>query len=174
MDTCHSGLLGEAGEEQLAMSGVTLPPGVRAIRHRGMKVKKVTAGLNAGQQKRYIEDMFAMGNTYRGVNIIAAASGEEFALESDQWQNGVFCAAVCEGLKSAVDTNADGLTTIDELASAVSAKVKELTGGRQNISMVAQENPAMPLGGEPKKKSMEVNDGDLMEIPSPYNVTSRQ
>lgn len=60
LDTCHSGSVGEEDEDKLAMAG-QLPHGVRAIQHRGMKVKKVAAALNTAQKKRYIEEMFSMG-----------------------------------------------------------------------------------------------------------------
>ncbi|MBR2125299.1 MAG: ankyrin repeat domain-containing protein [Akkermansia sp.] len=154
MDTCHSGQLGEAGEEQLALAGMQLPHGVRAVQNRGMKVKKATTGLSTAQTKRYIEDMFSMGNTYRGVNIIAASAGAEFAMESDEWKNGVFCAAVCRSLDGSADYDKNGLTTIGELQNTIAHLVKELTGGRQNISTVALEDETVPLCGEPVKEEI--------------------
>lgn len=146
LDTCHSGQLGEAGEEKLAANGVQLPHGVRAIQHRGMKVKKATGALTtAAQQKRYIEDMFNMGNEYRGVNIVAGAAGAEYALESGEWNNGVFTAAIIQTLQNAwkADQNVDGQLAVDELLHALQNQVQEMTGGAQKPNTVAAENSGM-------------------------------
>lgn len=148
MDTCHSGQLGEAGEEQLAANGVQLPHGVRAIQNRGMKVRKSNITLSTTQTKRYIEDMFSLGDTYRGINIIAGAAGAEYALESTEWQNGVFCASLCNNLDGRADYNKDGLTTLGELQDAVASQVRKLTGGKQNISLVAVESEDVFLCGQ--------------------------
>ena len=142
LDTCHSGLLGEEGEEKLALAGVQLPHGVRAIQNRGMKVKKAVGALNANQKKRYIEDMFSQGDTERGINIIAGAAGAEFALESDSWNNGVFTASVISALRGEggiIDLDGDGFFSVEELQQRVSAAVQQQTGGRQRPSIVSAE-----------------------------------
>ena len=140
LDTCHSGVLGEEGEDKLAASGVQLPHGVRAIQHRGMNVKKVATSFNTKQKKRYIEDMFSLGSTERGLNIIAGAAGAEYALESSSWNNGVFTAAIMQALLDVkTDRNGDEMISIAELQQAVSERVAELTGGAQRPSSVASE-----------------------------------
>lgn len=142
LDTCHSGVLGEEGEDKLAMSGVQLPHGVRAIQHRGMKVKKTVGVLNANQKKRYIEDMFSQGDSERGINIIAGAAGAEYALESDSWNNGVFTASVISALSgegAARDIDGDGFFSVEELQQRISAAVQHQTGGRQKPSIVSAE-----------------------------------
>lgn len=174
MDTCHSGQLGEAGEEQLAMAGMQLPHGVRAVQNRGMKVKKATTGLNTAQTKRYIEDMFSMSNTYRGVNIIAASAGAEFAMESDEWKNGVFCAAVCRSLDGSADYDQNGLTTIGELQNTVAHLVKELTGSRQNISTVALEDETVPLCGKLVKKEIKTQEDYQAEYEAQFGGETTQ
>lgn len=148
LDTCHSGQLGEAGEDKLAAAGVQLPHGVRAIQNRGMKVKKAKGALTtAGQQKRYIEDMFSLGQQYRGVNIVAGAAGAEFALESGEWNNGVFTASVMQTLTdfASVDVNRDGVLSVSELLPAIQAKVQQLTGGAQMPNIVAAESSHMVI-----------------------------
>ena len=160
LDTCHSGQLGEAGEEKLAANGVQLPHGVRAIQHRGMKVKKATGALTtAAQQKRYIEDMFNMGNEYRGVNIVAGAAGAEYALESGEWNNGVFTAAIIQTLQNAwkADQNVDGQLAVDELLHALQNRVQEMTGGAQSPNIVAAENSGMQLTGSISYDMMQGN-----------------
>lgn len=141
LDTCHSGMLGEAGEEKLAMSGVQLPHGVRAIQHRGMKIKKAIGALNTKQKKRYIEDLFSRGDVQRGINIIAGAAGAEYALESGAWKNGVFTSTLIQALQDPnADANKDGKLTVEELQNYVTSKVSEQTNGEQKPSSVASEN----------------------------------
>ena len=148
LDTCHSGTLGEEGEDKLASSGIQLPHGVRAIQNRGMKLKKATGALTSSKQrKRYIEDMFSMGNQYRGVNIIAGAAGAEYALESGEWNNGVFTASLIQLLKDCTltDLNSDGYMSVQELAAALQTKVHQLTGGAQKPNLVASASPYTAL-----------------------------
>ncbi len=148
LDTCHSGMLGEAGEEKLAMSGVQLPHGVRAIQHRGMKVKKAIGALNTKQKKRYIEDLFSRGDVQRGVNIVAGAAGAEYALESGAWKNGVFTASVIQALSGAgttKDMDGDGFFSVEEVMRSVMEAVNKQTGGQQKPNIVAAEAPESML-----------------------------
>lgn len=141
MDTCHSGQLGEAGEEKLAENGVTIPHNTGTVKTRGMKVRKTTLPelKTDKQQKRYIEEMFTMGNEYRGINIVAGAAGAEYALESAQWNNGVFTAALIQTMRdfSTADTNRDGILSVSELLPAVQKQVRQLTGGAQQPNTLA-------------------------------------
>ncbi|MBR2126267.1 MAG: ankyrin repeat domain-containing protein [Akkermansia sp.] len=148
LDTCHSGQIGEADVDKLALAGVSLPPGVRAIQKRGMKVKNTADILDSSRKKkRYIEDFFAMGALYRGVNIIAAAAGAEYALESGEWQNGVFASAIMQAIsdKERTDRNADATLSVEELQRRVQVLVQHLTGGAQKPSVVMSEDGAMSI-----------------------------
>lgn len=142
LDTCHAGNLGEEGEEKIALAMDNISPGVRAIQHRGMKVKKAGLPHDYSWKKRYIEEFFALGTTRRGINVLAASAGAEFALESGEWQNGVFTASVIEALRGqdGVDANQDGLISVAELAKSVSDVVKKKTGGLQSPTISMQEN----------------------------------
>ncbi len=160
IDTCHSGILGEEGEDRLAAVGVHLPRGVRAVQNRGMKVRKTPQALaTAGQQKRYIEDIFSLGDQYRGVNIVAGAAGAEFALESEEWNNGVFTAAVMQTLAefSRADDNNDGLLTVAELLPAIQSKVQHFTGGKQMPTGVIDENNSMVIATSLKNELINSN-----------------
>lgn len=142
LDTCHSGFLGEAGEEKLAASGVQLPQGVRAIQQRGMQVKQVpAAAMNTAGKTRYVEELFAMDSAEDGINVIAASAGAEYALESDEWANGVLTASIMEALSGMVTTeaNADGWISLEELQARVVCSVSERTGGLQRPSVVLTE-----------------------------------
>lgn len=143
LDTCHSGSVGEADMDKLAMSGVQLPHGVRAIANRGMKVTKVTGGLSNQQQtKRYIEEMFSAGTAQDGINVLSGSAGAEFAMESDQWSNGVFTTALISTLKNPTeaDTDKNARLSMGELLLHVPAQVRQMTGGMQSPSIQMVEN----------------------------------
>jgi hypothetical protein len=139
LDTCQAGLVGEKDEVLLAQMDVKLPESVRAI-----KVPKPatppSTGLSAQDQQRFIEEMFLLPGLKRGVSVIGASGGAQYALESDLWRNGVFTASVIEALRDRkADWNRDGQITVSELKSYVSQRVPELTGNAQRPSVVAFE-----------------------------------
>lgn len=139
MDTCHAGVVGEKDEMLLAQMDTTLPSGVRAISKRGMAVKPV-AGLNTEGQQRFIEELFSLPGLHRGINIIGASGGAEFALESEEWNNGVFTSALIEAVrKKKADLDGDSRISVNELRDYLSQRVSELTKGAQKPSVVALE-----------------------------------
>ena len=136
LDTCHSGSMGEEGAEKMTSLMGCLPNGVRAVQNRGMKVAKVVHALQGAQQKRYIEELFSLDDSVEGINILSGSAGAEFALESGEWNNGVFTASVLEAVKGSAnaDYNVDGVLTAQELQHYVSNRVRELTNGLQSPS----------------------------------------
>jgi hypothetical protein len=140
LDTCHAGLMGERDEAILARgeSGALLA-GVRAIQSRGMapQNKPLMSGL---MQSRYVEEMFRLPGTLRGVNVIGASGGAQYALESGEWKNGVFTASLIEGIRDRkADSNGDGAVHLGEIREYLARRVTELTGGAQKPSVVALE-----------------------------------
>jgi len=79
LDTCHAGVVGEKDEMLLAQMNKKLPSGVRAVAQRGMKVQQAV-DFSAASKQRFIEEMFTLPGTIRGVNIIGASAGAQFAL----------------------------------------------------------------------------------------------
>lgn len=145
LDTCHAGILGEEDEEKLALAGISLPHGVRAIVQRGMKAKQVQTGLNAKQTKRFIEELFSHNDSTRGMNIITASAGSEFALESDQWQNGIFAASIIRALTSEfalADNNCNARLDCGELRDYVTWMVSSLSAGKQRAVVNCSEDAA--------------------------------
>ena len=68
-----------------------------------------------------------------GATVISAAGGYEFALESEDWNNGVFTYAILNGLSSGkADRNGDGLVYVSELKDYVTLQVVALTDGKQH------------------------------------------
>jgi hypothetical protein len=139
LDTCHSGLVGEKEETLIASADFKLPEGVRSIKQRGMIVSKAEE-LTSGAKQRFIEEMFLLPGTHRGVNIIGASGGAEYALESGQWNNGVFTASVIEGLRDKkADWDKDEDVSVSELRDYLGQRIPELTGNAQKPSVVAFE-----------------------------------
>jgi hypothetical protein len=139
LDTCHSGMIGEKEEALMASADFKLPDGVRSIKQRGMIVSKAEE-LTSGAKQRFIEELFLLPGTHRGVNIIGASGGAEYALESGQWNNGVFTASVIEGLRDKkADWDKDEDVIVSELRDYLGQRVPELTGNAQKPSVVAFE-----------------------------------
>ena len=89
---------------------------------------------------RFQQDLFADLRRGTGAVVISSASGNEFALEGKQWNNGVFTYALLSGLKNEkADRNHDGTITIGELQAYVIEAVRKLTAGGQNPT-VRREN----------------------------------
>ena len=106
-----------------------------AVASRGFKKQPKAADTGVGLKNSFdlMKELFADLRRGNGAVVISSASGEEFAFESEAWQNGVFTYAVLEGLKSGnADLNKDKTTTVTELRDYVSKRVVELTDGKQN------------------------------------------
>jgi WD40 repeat protein len=135
MDTCH------AGEVDPDEAAPVLAAGVVA---RGVDVQ--ARGANAVLGKRplavgteVMKSWFADLRRESGATVIAAAGGQEYALESGQWQNGVFTSSLLRGLGGDADLDHDGYVTSPELLRFTSARVSELTGGAQ-VPVARREN----------------------------------
>ena len=157
MDTCQSGSVGEQEEMKLAKNTTELPRGVRAIKSRGLKVVG-TANLTGGDQQRFIEEMFLLPGQHRGINIIGASGGAEYAMESDKWNNGVFTSALIEGLRDQkADMDHRGRISVGDLKTYLAQRVPELTGGAQKPSVVAfEQDQNFDLVGHPIQAPKEV------------------
>jgi uncharacterized caspase-like protein len=85
-----------------------------------------------------LKEMFADLRLGSGAMVISSASGLEFALESEQWKNGVFTYATLEGMRGAADRDKDGALYASELRDYVVGRVHKLTGGRQRPTARAE------------------------------------
>ena len=84
--------------------------------------------------------MFRLPGLYRGLSIIGASGGAEFAYESARWNNGVFTASIIEALREKkADLNGDRSVRVSELRDYLAERVSTQTGGSQKPSVVAFE-----------------------------------
>lgn len=133
MDACHS------GEVDKSRIQVTTAP-VISKNTKGT-IKTYTYPVEVSEEYyqlgiktsfELMQELFSNVSKGSGAVVISAAAGNSYALESDEWRNGVFTFALLSGLKSkAADTNRNGEVTVTELKDYVSKEVERLTQGAQ-------------------------------------------
>jgi WD40 repeat protein len=130
IDACHSG---EVDKEESALISASASNS-ESVKSRGFKsIKTNGSGIGLESSFELMKQLFADLRRNNGAVVISSASGEEFAFESSEWQNGVFTYSLLEGIKSGkTDLNQDGVTRVSELRDYVGKRVVELTNGMQN------------------------------------------
>lgn len=134
MDACHSGEVDKEASLTFANKETAMQPAVvitNTVNTRGnILINKPKAGLQTSFEM--MQDLFANLNNGNGTTVLSAAGGREYALESDQWKNGVFTYSLLKALKDpATDENGNKKISVKELKKAVFNAVVSLTGGRQ-------------------------------------------
>jgi WD40 repeat protein len=138
MDTCHSGELDK--DEVKLVQAEKVPEGnVKARAFRGLEPLERKPRLGLSNSYQLLQEMFADLRRGTGAMVIASAGGAEYALESKDWQNGVFTYAVLRGLKGEADRDKDGRVSVSELRDFVQEEVRRLTRGRQ-VPTARREN----------------------------------
>lgn len=126
LDACHSGEIDK--DEVAIVENTTQPDDVtfRAVGSSGLK----QVGLNNSFE--LMKELFSDIRKSSGTMIISSAGGTEYAMEGDQWNNGVFTYCLLNGLKNGdADLNNDHIIMMSEVNQYVRLKVTELTQGRQ-------------------------------------------
>jgi WD40 repeat protein len=148
LDTCFSG---EIDKDEPTTVAAAATGGAGTVSMRAFKTQRgvsVVADAQNGEAPapnssnllRFQQDWFADLRRGTGAVVISSASGNEFALEGEQWRNGVFTYALLNGLKNrAADANKNGIVTVGELQTYVIDQVRALTDGGQNPT-VRREN----------------------------------
>lgn len=134
MDACHS------GEVDKSRIKATQTSNLLGKNQRGsiteyaypVDVKEEHYKVGITTSFELMQELFANLSKGSGAVVISAAAGNSFALESDEWRNGVFTYALLSGIKSkAADQNRNGVITVSELKDFVSEEVEALTKGAQ-------------------------------------------
>jgi uncharacterized caspase-like protein/WD40 repeat protein len=135
IDACHSG---ELDKEDIAITASSSSTnGAIKFRDFGMQVKNKTVGLQNSFELS--KQLFSDLRKTNGTTVISAASGVEYAIEGDVWQNGVFTYALLSGLQDKkADLNNDGAVYLSELQKYLQARVPELTQGKQTPTSRAE------------------------------------
>jgi WD40 repeat protein len=131
MDTCHAGEVDKDATRQETTGDdstpVPLTPGVKAVAARARPGKSYVGLSNSFV---LMQELFADLRRGSGTSVIAAASGVQYAYESDG--TGLFTHALLDGLRdSKADADGDGSVRISELRDWVFGQVQAMTSGRQ-------------------------------------------
>lgn len=137
VDACHSGSFDK--EDYLADNTIALTEAMP----EGLRFRSV-GGLRSRSQKeadasRLATKLFSTLGNSCGATVITAAAGNEVAVESDKWQNGLFTHLLKTGAAINNDTSApeacgenNSTLTINNLATWVGRHAPELSDGRQH------------------------------------------
>jgi WD40 repeat protein len=128
IDACHSGEVDK--ESVLTTSAIPVKAGQIQFRNVGSQSLTSKVGLeNSYELSKLLFTDLRHGS---GATIISAAGGTEFALEGQDWQNGVFTYALISGVKEMrADLNGDGEIWLSEIQQYLYKEVQELTNGKQ-------------------------------------------
>ncbi|HAS44443.1 MAG TPA: hypothetical protein DCS93_28450, partial [Microscillaceae bacterium] len=133
VDACHSGEVDKSDYKEVkAQLGEK-----QSIKFRGFPTAKNTPTSN--QQKVGLKNSYELMKTLftdlrksTGSTVLSSAGGGEFALESEEWNNGVFTYSLLDGLRNRkADLNQDGKVMLSELQQYLGKRVQELTNGQQ-------------------------------------------
>jgi WD40 repeat protein/uncharacterized caspase-like protein len=155
LDTCFSGEI-DKDDQVVVAQGNASGNGTVKMRSfkaaRGVSVQADSSGVSlvaadagaggggapgasglSGDMLRFQQDWFSDLRRGTGAAVISSSSGNEYSLEGEQWNNGVFTYSLLQGLKnSEADANRDRVITVSELQTYVIEEVRKLTQGGQN------------------------------------------
>ncbi len=142
MDTCHSGELDK--EEVKESTDVEVETGDLQFRAAGSAIS-IENAFGASNMSKLSSDLFSDTRKGTGATVISSAGGAEYAIESDEWQNGLFTYNFIKGFKERkADLNGDGLIQISEIRSYVNKQVSEMSNSKQKPT-AREENIAVDI-----------------------------
>lgn len=129
MDTCHSGEVDKDDVEEIAFVNSENPDITFRNTNTTTTIRE-TQGLQKTNEA--VKEMFNDLRTGTGATVISSAGGAEYAMESDEWRNGLFTYCLLEGITTKnADVDKNGEIMLSELQNYISTKVAELSNGRQ-------------------------------------------
>ena len=128
LDACHSG---EIDKDEVVKTFVSEDEENKTdltFRRVGKTIKNLDDINTFELQKALFADM----RLNNGATVISSSGGSEYAIEGDQWKNGVFTYVLLSGLYTKeADRNKDKRVTISELQAYIQNGVNERTSGMQ-------------------------------------------
>jgi WD40 repeat protein len=139
IDACHSG---EIDKDEVAINTATVvEEGGVKFRNVGNTIANKESHLGLQNISELTKSLFADLRKGTGATVISSAGGMEFAMESSQWQNGLFTYCYINGLQSkAADLNKDGVIMLSELQQYVATQVTKLSNGKQQPTSRIENN----------------------------------
>ncbi|MDX1348874.1 MAG: caspase family protein [Putridiphycobacter sp.] len=127
IDACHSG---EIDKDEVELAEADIEEG-DDIQFRVVG-NTVSPKLGTQNTSELTKSLFTDLRKGTGATVISSAGGMEFAMEGDDWRNGLFTYCLIKGIKTkAADYNADGEIWLSEIKRYVSEQVTELSNGKQ-------------------------------------------
>lgn len=103
-------------------------------------------GIRSPNIDQQLEDFYqAFENAHSGVALFLSSREDEYSLEDSGLRSGIFSYFLVRGLKGDADANNNGLITITELASYVTAAVEQYTGRAQRPVLKGNFDTQMPI-----------------------------
>lgn len=137
VDACHSGEVDKDGYEEVAVTTdkkkVTFRGFTKGSKNSRKKSKTNKRSIGLKNSYQLMKELFTDLRKGTGATILSSAGGGEFALESEEWKNGVFTYSILNGLKNKkADQNKDGKIMLNELQNYLYQQVEKLTNGKQH------------------------------------------
>lgn len=130
MDTCHSGELYKDEVEEVVLEETEEQEDVVFRSNKGTTTVRTRQGLQ--KTNEVVKEMFNDLNRGTGTTVLSSAGGVEYAMESDNWNNGLFTYCFLNGISDKqADLNSDGKIYLSELQSFVMSEVYKLSDGKQ-------------------------------------------
>lgn len=135
IDACHSGELDK--EDYLAVNTVEMPAGEELLfRSAG---QNVSAKEDIERVNTILADMFRDIRRGVGATVLSSAGGGELAVESPEWNNGLFTYCLLKGIiDDAADTDHNGKVSLNEWIDYTRNRVKDMSEGRQSPTLRSQ------------------------------------
>lgn len=138
IDACHSGEIDK--EDYLAENVSTLKSGTLKFRSAGSGMRK-TKGHGVAQTQVLFNELFMDIRWGIGATIVSSAGGMEAAMESGDWQNGLFTWCLKKGISDgSADTDGDKRISASELGEYLCKEVSSISGGIQTPTMRTQNS----------------------------------
>jgi hypothetical protein len=140
LDACHSGDV-FSGFNGSVRTEFLPEPNSYSSTQRNVKLPSlgVDNSPSNGQLLKSMQMVFSDQLSNTGINLIAASSGTEFALEGEKWKNGVFSYALMEGWGFAARKNSSrSQVHYRDLKQYLQQTVSAITGGRQTPNTVME------------------------------------
>lgn len=134
MDACHSGEVDIHNEDSaINAASPTSNENVKTYTYRSnIKNQKPKENLGLNNSFELMQQLFTNLSQGSGALVISAAAGVGFALESPEWNNGLFTYTVLNALKNKRgDENKNGNISVNELKNFVTKEVERLSNGKQ-------------------------------------------
>ncbi|MBK7127787.1 MAG: caspase family protein [Crocinitomicaceae bacterium] len=130
MDTCLSGKIYRDEIEALTNEGAKF--------NDSLNFRNIDSSVIFQEKKNLektieiLKQMFSDISTGTGTTVISSAGGIEYALEGDNWENGLFTYCLLDGIRTkSADINKDGDIMLSELKNYLTKRVNELSNGMQ-------------------------------------------